>query len=201
MEFQYHAPRSGVHRGPERLSERIGGGRFVARDVSPKFRPNAFDSRLAMELMTMEGTPQAILHFAEHANELSAYGYWFLLSTLWVSYSGHSDLGLWRRLFSANRPHRAASIMKPSELTALTALPAALTVFRAHRPGETDWLSYTLSLPVAERFARERQVREVCEYNVEKSDVLALFTRRAGAEVLVLDPARARRTIVLEVAA
>jgi hypothetical protein len=91
--------------------------------------------------------------------------------------------------------------MKPSELAAFEALPATLTAFRAHRPRETDWLSYTLSQRVAERFARERGVREVCEYSVDKSDVLALFTRRAEEEVLVLDPAKARRTIVLEVAA
>ena len=189
-QFQLNAPRSGVH---HHLSERIGGGRVTFQDVSPKFRPNALDSRIAMELLAMEGTPQAIQHFAAHCNELSAYGYWYFLSTLWVSYSGHSDLALWRRLFSARRPHRAASIMKPSELTSLQDLPDTLQVFRAHREKETDWISYTLAYGVAVRFAVERGVREIVEYRAQKSDVLALFLRRQEQEVIILDPASVQR--------
>lgn len=162
-------------------------------DVSPVFRYNARDSRLIQELLPLAETPQAIVRFSEVCDQLTDYSYWFILGTLWVSYSGWSDLNLWKRLFSARRPNRELSLMKPSELSIYRSMADKLTVYRAHRPDEADWIAYTVSPVTAGRFARERGVSEVKEYRVRKRDVCALFLRRGEYEVLMLDKSRAKR--------
>jgi hypothetical protein len=63
-------------------------------------------------------------------------------------------------------------------------------VWRAHRPGETDWIAYTLDLEKACVFANKRSVDMVHAYQVNKADVLCLFTRRGEWEVLILDKAK-----------
>lgn len=161
-------------------------------DVSPDFVWDAEDARIARELVAREGTPQAIRYFARHTRRLSNYGYWFLLGTLWVRYTGFSDLETWRRLFRSERPRRASSLMKPSELRELQNLADPLTLYRAHRLGENDWIAYTLDLSVAQRLARSRQ-GPICAYRVAKADVIALFLRRGEQEVLVLDAAHVQR--------
>lgn len=140
----------------------------LAADISPRFRWNAYDATVAQEMIRLEQTPEAVRRFAELCAGLSDYGYWFQLSTLWVSYTGWSDLALWRQLFGSERPGRRQCIMKPSELEALERLPNMLTVYRAHRPGETDWLSFTLSLDKAQMFAHKRGVKEVGRYRLYK---------------------------------
>lgn len=109
-----------------------------------------------------------LLSLKSVANELSDYAYWFMLSTLWVSYSGFSDLELWKELFSSNRPNKSISLMKPDELSALKKLPNKITVYRAHRQKETDWIAYTLDKNIADRFARERGTSEITAYKVKK---------------------------------
>lgn len=160
---------------------------MIDPDISPDFVWNAEDARIAAQLVDREATPQAIRFFARHHRHLSDYGYWFLLGSLWVSYSGWSDLALWRRLLSSDRPNRPTSLMKPSEWRAFQALPAILTVYRAHRPSETDWIAYTLDRRVAERLATARR-GPIRTYQVAKTDVVALFLRRGEQEVLVLEP-------------
>ncbi len=53
-----------------------------------------------------------------------------------------------------------------------------MTVYRAHRDNELDWIVYKLDKKIAECFSRERASSEVKTYKVKKSDVLAYFTRR-----------------------
>jgi hypothetical protein len=90
--------------------------------------------------------------------------------------------------------------MKPSEYRVLMAGPDELTVYRAHRPKETDWIAYTLDPQIAaSRFAQQRGVDEVKAYRVRREDVLALFLRRGEKEVLVLDKSRAELITTLEV--
>lgn len=72
-----------------------------------------------LQLLFQKEKPMAIAKFRECCNELSDYAYWFMLSTLWVSYSGFSDLELCKELFSRNRPNKSISLMKPDELAAL----------------------------------------------------------------------------------
>ena len=93
------------------------------QDISPDFRPNMRDARIIKGILKHEATPRAIERFARDANDLTDYAYWFTLGTLWVSYTGWSDLALWKRLFSSKRRNRETSLMKPSELDVLRALP------------------------------------------------------------------------------
>jgi hypothetical protein len=161
-------------------------------DVSPDYRYDKSDAQTIKKILPHEGTGEAIKLFTHYAPRLSNYGYWFLLGTLWVNYSGRSDLELWKQLFSSKRNNRETSLMKPSELQAYRELPDPLTVYRAHRPGEQDWISYTLSTDTVAMFALQRGIRKVSEHQVSKNDVLCLFLRRGEFEVLVLDKAKAR---------
>jgi hypothetical protein len=162
-------------------------------DVSPMFRPSERDSDIISRVLPLEATPEAITTFAELCDGLSDYAYWYVLGTLWVSYSGWSDLALWRRLLSSGRRCRRLALMKPSELAIFKMMPARIYAYRAHREGETDWISYTLDAEIAGRFAVQRDVNEVVEYRLRREDCIALFLRRGEKEVLMLDPARAER--------
>ncbi|GIO10218.1 hypothetical protein J31TS6_62460 [Brevibacillus reuszeri] len=159
-------------------------------DISPYFKWNPIDAEIGKKLLEYEATPQAVTCFAEVCEQLTDYAYWFFLSTIWVSYSGQSDLQLWKKLFSSDRTKRKKSIMKPSEVKAFETLPYEILAYRAHREGETDWISYTLDWKTAVRFAQERGVNEIIEYRLRKKDVLALFLRRGEQELLMLDPRR-----------
>jgi hypothetical protein len=136
-------------------------------DISNKFKLNEKDSQIATHILQYESTPKAITEFSELSINLTDYAYWFILSTLWVSCSGYADLNLWRRLFRSGRPKRSLCIMKPSELAAFERLPEKFITFRAHRPNETDWISYTLDIEIAKRFASERNT-EVTAYTINK---------------------------------
>lgn len=163
-------------------------GMVTLNDVSRHFTiPTYYEQTVARGILEREETPEAITYFAEKSRGLSDHAYWFLLSTLWVSYTGHSDLEQWKTLFGSNRKKRKGSIMKPSEERRFDALPHAITVYRAHRPNETDWIAYTLDEPTVKRFAAERGVTVYSEYQVKKRDVLALFLRRGEHEIIVLD--------------
>lgn len=61
-------------------------------DISTAFKWNQKDALFAEQILAYEGTPAAIKYFSAHSSELSDYGYWFFLSTLWVSYTEYSDL-------------------------------------------------------------------------------------------------------------
>ena len=161
------------------------------QDVSPNFRFNYYDSKVAKKLIELEATPQAIEYFSKVCNELTDYSYWFLLSTLWVSYTGFSDLNLWKRLFSSDRPKQKKSIMKPTEVKSYDQLPWFIKAYRVHRPNETDWIAYTLNVHTALRFAKERGVKSISEYKIKKRDVTALFKRRGESEIILLDKEKA----------
>lgn len=159
----------------------------VLNDVSKHFKYNYYDASVGKGIVEHEGTSEAISYFAEKSEKLTDYGYWFYLSTCWVSYTGYSDLNLWKRLFSSDRPKRKECIMKPSEVKAYNALPYFVTIYRAHRTDESDWIAYTLDIDIAKRFARERNVQSISVYKVKKQHILALFTRRGEEEVIVLN--------------
>jgi hypothetical protein len=159
----------------------------ISKDWSGSTRA---ERRIAQRLIAYENSPKAIRLFAKECSKLSDYWYWYMLGTLWVQYTGFSDLNLWRKLFSSSRPNRASSLMKVDELEAFEALPDTLQVYRAHRLEETDWIAYTLNNATAVRFAKERKVKVIAIYWVARSDCLCLFTRRGEWEVLVLDPSK-----------
>lgn len=165
-------------------------------DISPDWKGSTEAERRVIEgILRLKETPFAILDFDKKKRHLGDYWYWFTLSTLWVSYSGWSDLQLWKRLFRSGRPRRNTSIMKPSEWAAYKALPDTITAYRAHRPGETDWISYTLSRSLAERWVEQRG-GYLGIYTLRKKDCLALLLRRGEEEVLMLEPNKARRITI-----
>ncbi|BEI64695.1 hypothetical protein [Lactiplantibacillus plantarum] len=152
-------------------------------DISTAFKWNQKDALFAEQILAYEATPEAIKYFSAHSSELSDYGYWFFLSTLWVSYTEYSDLKIWKTLFASQRPNKAIGIMKPSELKTFDNLPNKLTLYRAHWLNESDWIAYTLDL----RIAKERGVNQISVYRVKKNHALALFLRRSEQEIIVLD--------------
>jgi hypothetical protein len=150
------------------------------------------DSRIIRQIVRHKETPRALREFSRLCCGLSDYSYWYALGSLWVSYTEWSDLELWKRLLRSQRPRRL-DIMRPSEQEALGMLPAVVPTYRAHRPGETDWISYTLEARTAARFARKREVPSITLYHLQRRDIAALFLRRDEDEVLMLNPHRARR--------
>lgn len=168
-------------------------------DISSKHQYNSTDAKLVLDILKYEGTPQAIVKFSEVCDQLTDYTYWFVLSTLWVSYNGFTDLQLWKKLFSSDRPGREKSIMKPSEVQKFKQLPYFVTVYRAHRENETDWIAYTTDLETAFRFARHREVPTVSEYVIKKRDIIGYFLRRGEHEIIMLSPEKLRSVQVLDV--
>lgn len=160
-------------------------------NISRHFRQDEYDSTVAKFLIELEGTPEAIRCFNLHKDSLTDYSYWFFLSTCWVKYSDWSDLELWKSLFNAKRPLRRECIMKPDELKQFKKLPYKFAAYRAHRENETDWISYTLSLSTAERFAKERSGEIKC-YLLTRSDCISLFTRREESEIIMTKKERAK---------
>jgi hypothetical protein len=71
----------------------------VFEDVSPNFVYNPIDAHIGTKLIELEEKPEQIKYFESVAHELSDYAYWFFLTTCWVSYTGHSDIELWKKLF------------------------------------------------------------------------------------------------------
>ena len=156
-------------------------------DVSPDFRWNKSDLQTIKKIMPHEATPEAVKVFSRYAYRLTDYGYWFLLSTLWVSDPRGGDLDEWRSLFLSPRSNRETSIMKPSELKVWRLMDNDLMLYRAHKPAENDWISYSILGEKAAEFACRYGVDKVSEYRVAKEDVLCLFLRGGEFEVLVLD--------------
>ncbi|MCY9861455.1 hypothetical protein OTK49_02840 [Vibrio coralliirubri] len=172
----------------------------VKSNISPIAPPpNESDSRIGRILIKHEGTGKAIREFDKNKKYLTDYAYWFYLSSCWVSYSGYSDLRLWRQLFSSSRPNRRLCIMKPQEIVQLALLPDMLTIYRAKRDGEKDCIAYTLNPEIAANMALQRNVNCVHQYSAKKEDVLALFMRRGEEEVIILDKSRVHLLSVIPV--
>lgn len=161
--------------------------------------PNQNDSDVGKLLIQHEATGKAIRLFDKHKKCLTDYAYWFYLSTCWVSYSGFSDLKLWRQLFASSRPNRKLCIMKPSEVVAYELLPDELVIYRAKREGEKDWIAYTLNPQTAAKMALQRKVNVIHQYTVKKKEVLALFLRRGEEEVIILDKSKPELLDVIQV--
>ncbi len=171
----------------------------LQRDISPLFRPNPVDSAVALRLMELENTPEAIRFFAAYCHALTNYGYWFFLGVCWVQYTGRSDLALWKRLFSSERPHRDACLMKPTERRLFNGLPKIVHCYRVHRADEQEWVSYTLDRDTATKLAVVRGINQIHEYRIPRKRLLCLFLRRHEYEVLCLETRYARNCGVIEV--
>lgn len=155
-------------------------------NLSTAYRFNKSDARIITNLITAEAEIQIDL-FQKNSLQLSDYAYWYLLSTLYVNDSSIASVSTWKTLFQEKRPNRSISLMKPDELSEFKKLPNKLILYRAHSKDETDWISYTLNLETAIRFAKGKKVNEITEYRVKKNQCLALFLRREENEILCMN--------------
>lgn len=167
------------------MSDTLSAPAFM-HDISPDWKGSTPEERrIVQKILPYEETPKAIYEFDRLKKGLGDYWYWFMLGTLWVNYSGFSDLKVWRRLFASNRPGRETSLMKPSELAVYRSLPDEISAFRATRDGITDWISCTMDIGVAMRLSTTRS-GPVIPLTVRRSDCIALFLRRSERELLVI---------------
>ena len=168
------------------------------KNISTAFKFNPCDAELMTKIMAIDSEKQ-VEYFASVTDQLSDYGYWFLLSTLWVREATFAPISFWKELFSSKRPNRSISIMKPDELTLFKKLPNKLTVYRAHGD-EADWISYTLNPVTAMEFSSRKKTDEIAEYKLKKHDCQALFLRRGEMEIICLNKELAKRirTITVE---
>jgi len=163
-------------------------------NISPDFKGTTRrERRILRVVVARDKTPAMIRYFAKHCAGLGDYWYWFTLASCWVSYTGFSELQLWRRLFGSARGNRLTSLMKPDEYAVFSHFDDTVKCYRAHRPGEQDWLSLTLQRDTAARFARDRDVSEVVEYEIARGDIYCLFLRRGEFEILVMDNRQCRQ--------
>lgn len=162
----------------------------MKNNISTAFKFNEQDAKIAEQLLIYEGhpDPEAIHYFAKHCDELTNYGYWFLLSTLWV-WGGDVDinLSLWRELLSSNRPDKEISLMKPDELKQLKRLPNKIRVYRASQNDHADGIAYTTDFKIATEFALMNHSEFILTGRVKKPDVTALFLRQVESELIILD--------------
>ena len=174
---------------------------YLSHDIHPKFVINIADSDLAKEIVIKfpshrlkDLAQERLMYFKTNQERASNYFYWFMLGTLWVEFTGHTSMGLWKELFSKERPD-SDCLMKPHELLKLHNLPDEVTCFRAHRYKEKDWISYTLDEQIALRFLTVRPRGVIKKYTVKKSDIKALFLRRGEMEIIVLDKNNVREVL------
>lgn len=171
---------------------------YLAHDIHPKFVSNYSDSVLASDIVKMfpnnklkELAQERLIYFKNNQERASDYFYWFMLGTLWVEFTGHTSLGLWKDLFNSKRDH-SDCLMKPLELQKLYSLPEDVICFRAHRNKEKDWISYTLSEDVALRFLVVRPRGVIKKYIINKKDIKAVFLRRGEMEIIMIDKNNAK---------
>lgn len=158
-----------------------------ARDISPDFEYDHKNAKLIQKILKKSESGDGVKAFCDCKSKLNDYSYWFMLGTLWVDSVDGASIALWKSLFSSKRKKRDSCLMKPSELRFLKKMADEVTVYRAKRKGEEDWLAYTLDPNFAAKMAFSRAVDVIHEYKVKKSDITAVFLRRGEAEVLVLD--------------
>jgi hypothetical protein len=125
--------------------------------------------------------------------------YWEALGEVWTDIEAPwPNRDIFLDLFRNDRPKRER-MMKKGEHKAFAKLPKTITVYRGFIGRRGRGLSWTTSrekaIWFAKRFAEVNEgTSQVMTGVVNKSDVLAFFTRRKESEIVV-DPAMVRRQI------
>lgn len=159
------------------------------KDISPDWTyTTEIERKIIENLIERAGTSSAIAYFSKHKHELSDYWYWFELGGLWVIDPDRKNLKLWKKLFKADRPNRATSLMKPSELYLFEKLPNQFPIYAASEGEIIGNISYTIDPKVAQRLAKEKKSSKIIEYMGSKKDAIALFLRHNNAEIIFLEP-------------
>jgi predicted ABC-type ATPase/DNA-directed RNA polymerase specialized sigma24 family protein/8-oxo-dGTP pyrophosphatase MutT (NUDIX family)/curved DNA-binding protein CbpA len=126
-------------------------------------------------------------------DRMSDEEFWENVGSIWVdSENIWQNQDVWSDILTSDRPGRE-KIMTAEELQDFNNLPDEITVYRGHIKGKNkDGLSWTTSEEKARWFANRlasgKDVPEVAEGTVKKSDVIAHFTRRGESEIVVSSP-------------
>lgn len=132
--------------------------------------------------------PYRLSAFQRIETHLSDADYWLLLSQIWTdSENIFQNEEEWREAFESDRPGRLDHLMEEDEREVYAALPDVLTVFRGYsHEGRSEGLSWTQRESTAEWFAQRLSIGGiVVEGKVKKEHVLAAFTSRKEAEIVV----------------
>lgn len=127
--------------------------------------------------------------FANIADKMDPASYWEVLGGIWTdSENVWENEQEWEEFLSSETPERSR-LMEDEEREALAKLPETLTIHRGYTlPHRKLGMSWTLERERAEWFARRFQRDEAAQVvtaTVKKADVLAHFTGRGEAEIVV----------------
>lgn len=131
--------------------------------------------------------PYRLDAFTKIASDLPDETYWSLLASIWTdTENAWQNLDEWRKLFNSNRPKRER-LMDRDEILAHSSLPDTVTVYRGCQKGiNEDGISWTLKRDKAEWFAtRLGKDGVVLEKEIQKKDIIAVFTNRNEFEVIL----------------
>lgn len=126
------------------------------------------------------------------AAELSPRDFWRLLALVWIDAEDPDQYSsIYEGLFTFDRIRGWGDrhyLMEDFEREAFDRLPEVMTVYRGANHDTRKGLSWTLSRNVAYFFATRWGARDrIYRMQIDKSDVIAYFTRRGEAE-LILHP-------------
>lgn len=131
--------------------------------------------------------PYRLQAFIQIAKYLSDEKYWSLLASIWTdTENAWQNLDEWRKLFNSSRPKRQR-LMDRDEVLAYDSLPDTVKIYRGCQKGiNKDGISWTLKRDKAEWFAtRFSKDGVVLEKEIQKKDIIAVFTNRNEFEVIV----------------
>ncbi|NBR23906.1 MAG: hypothetical protein EBU08_09095 [Micrococcales bacterium] len=131
--------------------------------------------------------PYRLQAFIQIAHHLSDEKYWSLLASVWTdTENAWQNLDEWRKLFNSSRPKRQR-LMDRDEVLAYDNLPDTVKVYRGCQKGiNEDGISWTLKRDKAEWFAtRFSKDGLVLEKEIQKKDIIAVFTNRNEYEVII----------------
>lgn len=157
------------------------------------------DLKLFKYLVSHENNSKILITFAKNITKLSHYGYWRILSSLYIKGGYCIPLEVWKKMFTMPFDKRQKGLMNEEELKVFCSLPKQVKAYRIHKNNESDWISYTLSLNTALNFIEVYS--EQCIYGgtesctINKDDILAYFARRNEQEIIVLDKTKMKNVI------
>lgn len=147
--------------------------------------------KLAAGLIDRENTPDAMKFFEANSRYVRDSTYWYFLACLWISHTGGTDLERWKRLFRSTRPERHY-LMNREELAVYDGLPEVVACCRGHRPGETDWIAYSINPTMAAGFAYRYKNPEIRLYTIPKKHIICFLSRNKESELICLDKSHVR---------
>lgn len=147
----------------------------------------ALEEKNYSRVVYLHERPYRLQAFIQIQKHLSDEKYWSLLASVWTdTENAWQHLDEWRELFNSSRPKRQR-LMDRDEVLAYDSLPDTVKVYRGCQKGiNEDGISWTLKRDKAEWFAtRFSKDGLVLEKEIQKKDIIAVFTNRNEFEVII----------------